>query len=139
MQYTPLICRYYLLVSAAGLFVIAMGYGIAPTDVLPQILQITVSDRDMIHIFRAVMGLYLGFVVLWAAGAFVPRMAQAAILSEVVFMVGLASGRFLSLLIDGWPSILLTIYLILEAAMAVIGIICLRKLFILDFACREIG
>jgi hypothetical protein len=64
MQYTPLICRYYLLVSAAGLFVIALGYGISPTDVLPQILQITVSDRDMIHIFRAVMGLYFGFVVL---------------------------------------------------------------------------
>jgi hypothetical protein len=75
----------------------------------------------------------LGFVVLWAAGAFVPRMAQAAILSEVVFMVGLASGRFLSLLIDGWPSILLIIYLILEATMAVIGIICLRKLSTSDY------
>jgi hypothetical protein len=133
MQYTPLICRYYLLVSAAGLSVIALGYGIAPTEVLPQILQITVSDRDLIHIFRAVMGLYLGFVVLWTAGAFVPRVAQAAILSEVVFMVGLASGRFLSLLIDGWPSILLTIYLILEATMAVIGIICLRKLSTSDY------
>ena len=133
MQYTPLICRYYLLVSAAGLSVIALGYGIAPTEVLPQILQITVSDRDLIHIFRAVMGLYLGFVVLWTAGAFVPRVAQAAILSEVVFMVGLASGRFLSLLIDGWPSILLIIYLILEAAMAVIGIICLRKLSTSDY------
>ena len=124
---TPLIHRSYLLLSAVGVLVIALSYGIAPAAILPSILKVTIIDKDLIHIFRAVMGLYLAFTILWVVGAFSPRLTWTAILSEVVFMAGLAVGRVLSLLIDGLPSILLTVYLILEIILATVGIILLRN------------
>jgi hypothetical protein len=56
--------RFYLLFSAAGLSLIALSYGLAPAAVLPQVLDINVVGTDQIHIFRAIMGLYLGMIVL---------------------------------------------------------------------------
>jgi Domain of unknown function (DUF4345) len=122
-----LLSRRYLLFSASGLLVIALGYGIAPAAILPRVLDVTVNDRDLRHVFRAVMGLYLAFSLLWAIGAFVPRYTRTALVSEVVFMAGLACGRILSLFTDGRPSNLLTIYLILEIVMAAAGIGLLRR------------
>lgn len=125
--HTPLVRRLYLLLSAAILLVTALTYGVAPTTVLPQILEVTVTDRDLIHIFRAVMGLYLALAILWGVAAFVPRLVWTAILSEVVVTAGLASGRVVSLLIDGWPSNFLAISLLVEVAMAVAGITLLGQ------------
>ena len=127
-MHTLLIRRCYLLLSAAVLLVTALIYGIAPAAVLPRILEVAVTDRDLIHIFRAVMGLYLALVVLWVIGAFVVRLMWTALLSEVVCMAGLAFGRFVSLLLDGWPSNFLISSLIVEVAMTVVGIILLGKL-----------
>jgi len=42
--------RFYLLFSAAGLFVIALSYGIAPQAVLPKALDVTVDGTDLAHI-----------------------------------------------------------------------------------------
>jgi hypothetical protein len=122
---TPLISSCYLLLSAVSLLVIALIYGIAPTTILPRVFKVTVSDRDLIHIFRAMMGLYIAILSLWAVGAFIPRLTQTAILSEVVFSTGLAAGRVLSLLMDGWPSTLLNFYLIIEITSAAAGILLL--------------
>ena len=82
--------RFYLLFSAAGLFVIALSYGIAPEAILPMALDVAVESTDLTHIFRAVMGLYLGMIVLWILGAFLPKLTQVAVIAEVVFMLGLA-------------------------------------------------
>lgn len=79
------------------------------------------------HIFRGVMGLYLALVTLWILGAMNENYERAAILSEVFFMSGLAVGRFLSLLVDGWPHWLLVNYLVLEAILAVAGIMLLKQ------------
>ena len=56
-----------------------------------------------------------------------PTPTRAALLSEVVFMTGLALGRLLSLLVDGIPSLLLIIYLLLEVSFAAIGVYLLRQ------------
>ena len=52
--------RFYLLFSAAGLTLVALSYGVAPADVLPRLMDVNVEGTDLTHIFRAVMGLYLG-------------------------------------------------------------------------------
>ena len=105
--------RFYLLFSAAGLFVIALSYGVAPAAVLPIVLDVTVEGTDLTHIFRAVMGLYLAMIVLWILGAFRASLTKAAVIAEVTFMFGLAVGRALSIIIDGMPSVLLVIYAVL--------------------------
>jgi hypothetical protein len=61
--------RFYLLFSAAGLLPIALSYGIDPNQVLPKFLQIQPIDGDLLHVFRAIMGLYLAIIILWLLGA----------------------------------------------------------------------
>jgi hypothetical protein len=120
--------RFYLLFSASGLFFIALSYGIDPVTVIPKLLDIKVEGTDLIHIFRAVMGLYLGMIALWVAGAFRPSLAKAAVISEIVFMFGLAFGRALSLVVDGMPSPLLVLYTVLEVVCGLWGVVVLKGL-----------
>jgi Domain of unknown function (DUF4345) len=120
--------RIYLLFSAFALFPIALSYGVDPATVLPKLLDLKVEGTDLVHIFRAVMGLYLGMIVLWVGGAFRPSLAKAAVISEIVFMLGLAFGRLLSLVIDGMPSRLLILYLIAELFMGFWGLVVLKGL-----------
>ena len=120
--------KFYLLFSAAGLLPIALSYGVAPAEVLPKVLDVAVESTDLTHIFRAVMGLYLAMIVLWILGAFRPELTRTALISEVAFMFGLASGRLLSIFTDGVPSLLLVAYTALEVVMGVWGILILKKL-----------
>ena len=120
--------RFYLLFSAAGLLVIALSYGIAPKAVLPMALDLTVDGTDLTHIFRAIMGLYLGMIVLWVLGAFRVSLTRTAVIAEVVFMFGLAFGRVLSIIVDGVPSALLVVYTALEVAMGLWGVLVLKRL-----------
>ncbi len=122
--------RLYLLVSAAGLTAVALGYGVAPATVLPKLLDITVEGIDLTHVFRAIMGLYLGMIVLWVLGAFRPSLTRAAVIAEIAFMSGLAVGRVLSIVVDGMPSIALVGYTGVEIAMAAWGMLVLKKGFI---------
>ncbi|MEI6829035.1 MAG: DUF4345 domain-containing protein [Synechococcaceae cyanobacterium ELA445] len=120
--------RFYLFFSAAGLLPISLSYGIDPNRILPWLLQVHPIDGNLIHVFRAIMGLYLATIVLWLLGAIRggPLM-RTALISEIVFMSGLAAGRLLSLLLDGWPSPILTAYAIAEWALAAWGVACLRS------------
>jgi hypothetical protein len=120
--------RFYLLFSAAGLLLIALSYGIAPAEVLPKALDLSVEGTDLTHIFRAVMGLYLGMIVLWVLGAMRPQFVRAAVIAEIAFMFGLAFGRVLSILVDGVPSVLLVAYTALEIGMGGWGIHILKTL-----------
>jgi hypothetical protein len=121
------VARFYLLFSAAGLFVIALSYGVAPAEILPQMLNLSVEGTDLTHIFRAIMGLYLGMIVLWVLGALRSSLTRAAVIAEVVFMIGLALGRLVSIVVDGLPSFLLVAYMVLEIAMGSWGILILKK------------
>ena len=50
------------------------------------------------------MGLYLGFSTLWILGIFKPTYLKTAILTNMIFMLGLGSGRVISLFLDGTPT-----------------------------------
>ncbi|MEL6452108.1 MAG: DUF4345 domain-containing protein [Pseudomonadota bacterium] len=110
--------RALLLAMAIGLTPIALAYGAAPQASLPWLYRIDVSDVPTRHIFRAIMGLYLAMICLWAAGALRPAIRLPALWSLFVFTLGIGLGRALSLLLDGWPGPLLALYLPAELALA---------------------
>lgn len=118
--------RFYLLFSAVGLFAVALSYGVAPAVVLPKVLDLAVDGTDLTHVFRAIMGLYLAMIVLWVLGALRPSLTRAAVISEVVFMFGLALGRVLSIIVDGVPSVLLVAYTVVEIVMGCWGVLILK-------------
>jgi hypothetical protein len=126
------VARFYLIFSAAGLFGVALSYGVAPAEVLPKVLDLSIEGTDMTHILRAIMGLYLGMIALWILGAFRSNFTRAAVIAEVFFMIGLACGRVVSIVVDGVPSILLIGYTVLEIVMGLWGILILKKLSIVQ-------
>jgi hypothetical protein len=121
------VARFYLIFSAAGLIAVALSYGVAPAVVLPKVLDLSVEGTDLTHIFRAVMGLYLGMIALWVLGAFRSNFTRAAVIAEIFFMIGLALGRVVSIIVDGVPSVLLIAYTVIEVTMGLWGILILKK------------
>lgn len=117
----------FLIVASVGLFPIALSYGLAPESSLEYLFEISVTDTNAVHIYRAIMGLYFAMIIFWALGAFRSHLTRPAIYSLVVFMLGLAGGRGLSLIIDGQPSALLILYLLAELVFGIIGIVLLRE------------
>ena len=116
-----------LSIAAIGLLPVAFSYGLMPQVSLNYLFGISVSEINDIHIFRAVMGLYIAFSLFWFAGAFKRPIRQAALYSLVVFMLGLAAGRSLSIVVDGVPHWLLVAYLALELGIGVLGMLVLKK------------
>ncbi|MEZ5826983.1 MAG: DUF4345 domain-containing protein [Hyphomicrobiales bacterium] len=114
--------RAFLLMVAAIVVPIALSYGLAPESVLPKALDITVSGTDQVHIFRAMMCLYLGAAAFWAIAAFTPAWQRTAVIWAVFFAWSLAVGRIISLAIDGSASRLLIIYLGVEILGGLLGV-----------------
>ena len=117
----------FLVVTAVGLIPIALGYGLVPSKSLEYLFDVSVQNVNGAHIFRAVMGLYLALALFWIMGAYQAHLRQAALYSLVVFMLGLAAGRVLSLVADGVPHWLLLVYLALELGFGVVGIQLLKR------------
>jgi hypothetical protein len=114
--------RAFLIFCAVGLVPIALGYGAMPSNSLDTLFNITVDSTNLTHIMRAVMGLYLGMVVIWVWGALKKQMTAPALVSCAVFMLGLAAGRILSFILDGMPHWLLVVYAALEIVLGLAAI-----------------
>lgn len=119
----PVNPRSFLIFCAIGLIPIALGYGAKPSTSLDMLFGIIVETTNLTHILRAVMGLYLAMVILWFWGAFNQQMRIPALISCAVFMLGLASGRILSFVVDGLPHWLLVVYAILEIVLGIAAVI----------------
>ena len=117
----------HLAISAIIITVIALTYGLFPTITLPMLFDFNANSTDLNEIFRALMGLYLGMATLWLAGILKPNLWMTATISNVVFMIGLAIGRVLSLFIDGIPSAPFLVGLALEVVIAFWGLRNLSK------------
>lgn len=116
-----------LLFCSIGLIPIALSYGLIPEKTLTPIFGISVENMNLTHIMRAVMGLYLGQIVFWFLGAFNHKFRRPALFGLVVFMLGLAFGRIISILLDGTPHWLLLVYLCLELLLGLLGLFILNK------------
>jgi len=114
--------RLYLLLIVFLIVPIALSYGLAPARSLPEILDIAVSGTDQIHVFRALMCLYLGAAVFWTIAAFTPSWQRIAVIWGIFFAFSLAIGRVISLVVDGRPSLLLLVYLGLEIGGGLLGL-----------------
>ena len=124
----PPVARTFLLICAIGLLPIALGYGVAPSVTMEKLFSIGVEGTNLTHVLRAVMGLYLGMIVIWILGAFRGTLTRPALICCAVFMLGLAFGRILSFLVDGQPHWLLVVYALLEVIFGILALALLRKL-----------
>lgn len=94
----------HLLISVVVVIPIALTYGLFPSEILPKLFDFEVQTTDLKNVFRAIMGLYLAFAFLWVLGILNPKYWKSATISNLLFMVGLAVGRIISLIIEGLPS-----------------------------------
>ena len=92
----------HLIISIFIVIPIAIVYGFFPDSVF-EIHPSTIDEHD---VFKAIMGLYLAFSLLWILGLLEPKYWKSATTSNMLFMFGLAFGRVLSLFFDGIPSAL---------------------------------
>ncbi|WP_103072595.1 DUF4345 domain-containing protein [Aquimarina sediminis] len=116
----------HLGVSATIVFGVALIYGFNPNRILPLFFDFTVDNLELKNIFRAVMGLYIGFAIYWIIGIRKSEYWKNATISNVIFMGGLVFGRLLSTILDG-VSIQFTFALILELIGMIWGIYNLKK------------
>ena len=123
--------RLFLIMASLITVFVALGYGAAPQFLLPMVMDFgsvtTNIPTDIAHVFRAIMGLYLMLAAFWLWASFKPGLYRLAITIQVLFMGGLASGRLLSIALDGMPSALLTFYTLSEIGMAATGLLILAK------------
>jgi hypothetical protein len=112
----------FLLGTALLIVPIALNYGLFPAKSLPLFLTIPELSTDQTHIYRGVMCLYLGVGLFWAVSAFKPEWQRVAVITAIGFAWSIAVGRVISLIVDGWPSPLLLIYLGIEIAAGLLGL-----------------
>lgn len=113
----------HLLVSIFVIIPAAFMYGLFPENVLPHLLDIHTFSVDLKNIFRVVMCLYLGIAGIWILGILRPEYWKFATLLAVVFMGSLSLGRFISICIDGLPSLLFLLGFFGELILAVFSLI----------------
>lgn len=94
------ICKIHLIISIVVVIPTSFIYGFNPE---PQ-FNISLSTIDEHNAFKAIMGLYFGFSILWTLGILKVKYLKIALISNIIFMLGIGFGRLLSLLIDGIPS-----------------------------------
>ena len=117
----------FLIVVAAILIPIALSYGLAPEISLSFLFGIEEININLKNMLRSVMGLYLAMATFWVVGAFNQSFRRAALLSLIVFMLGVAGGRIISIVFDGIPHWLLIMYTISELVIAAIGLALVRE------------
>tara|TARA_B100001093_G_scaffold460339_1_gene474078 strand:+ start:126 stop:518 length:393 start_codon:yes stop_codon:yes gene_type:complete len=112
---------FFLVFVASGVFPISLSYGLFPSQSLVYLYDIEVTNTNLKNIFRAIMGLYISLVTFWIIGARYKSLQLPALWSLTIFMLGLAVGRLLSLVIDGLPYPLFVLYMVLEFLFAAVG------------------
>ncbi len=109
-----LIKKYYLIFAVTAVSIIALLYGVSPQWFAQTFLDVPELSRDIAHILRAVMCLYLGLGLFWLYAAFHDEYRNVAVLTTGIFAGGLVTGRIISLFTDGQPSGLLILYVVME-------------------------
>jgi len=96
-----IINKIHLIVSVLIVVPTAFIYGFKPDMSFDMFLE-TIDEHNF---YKAIMGLYLGFSSLWILGIFKSSYLNTALISHVVFMLGLGFGRLVSIAFDGMPTV----------------------------------
>ena len=67
-------------------------------------LSLVPSTVDEYSFYKGICGLYLGFAIVWIIGLFNKSQFKVALVSNMIFMLGLGLGRLVSIIMDGIPS-----------------------------------
>ncbi len=102
---------------------VAFVYGLKPELCFDMFLE-TIDEHNF---YKAIMGLYLGFAILWIIGVFKSTYLKLAIITNIIFMLGLGSGRVLSLLFDGVPTLGYVFGTVAELFLGIYGIWVLKR------------
>ena len=111
----------FLIFSFVAVSIFALLYGISPRWFAATFLGITDLNLNVVHILRAIAGLYLALAAFWLYAAFNDKYRNAAILTTLLFAGGLVAGRCVSLIVDGQPAPVLFFYGALEFAVILIS------------------
>jgi hypothetical protein len=94
------ITKIHLVISVLVVVPVAFIYGFNP-DLEFDIQLKTIDEHNQ---FKAIMGLYLGFSVLWTLGILKANYLRIALVTNTVFMLSLGFARLLSWFLDGAPT-----------------------------------
>lgn len=78
-----------LIISACIVIPTAFVYGFDPGLSFDMALE-TIDEHNF---YKAIMGLYLGFSALWLLGVFKSHYLKTALITNLVFMLGLGFGE----------------------------------------------
>lgn len=120
--------KYLLIISFFTISAIALLYGVSPQWFFESFLIGSQTPNiDISHILRAVMMLYIALGLFWLYCAFSEKLRDVGIIVLAVFCVGLASGRMLSVFVDGFPSPILIVYIFMELSLVPVCIWLLQR------------
>lgn len=95
-----IINKTHLIISICIVVPVAFIYGFKPELSFDMFLE-TIDEHNF---YKAVMGLYLGFSALWVLGVLKSDYLKIALITNIVFMLGLGLGRVISIIMDGVPT-----------------------------------
>lgn len=115
----------HLIISLSIVLPTALIYG--SPSILSQHLNIEVNTIDLSNFMRAIMCLYLGISFAWLLGLWKSKYWKIATQLNILFMLTLASGRLLSMVLDGLPTGGYIFGVIAELVLGMFSIYQLRK------------
>lgn len=95
-----IVCKIHLVVSVLVVFPVAIVYGFFP-DIEFELYPKTMDEHNF---YKAIMGLYIGFSMVWVLGILKDNYLKTALITNIVFMLGLTFGRAVSMVYDGMPT-----------------------------------
>ena len=97
---TDILTKSHLIISVCIVLPVSLIYGFNPE----KIFEIYPNTLDEFNLLKAIMGIYVGFSIIWILGILKTNFLKLALFSNMIFMLGLACGRLISLALDGIPS-----------------------------------
>ncbi|MFV8364408.1 DUF4345 domain-containing protein [Flavobacterium sp. ZT3P35] len=92
----------HLFLSLSIVVPTAIIYG--SPSILPEYLDIQINTVDFSNMLKAIMCLYLGISIVWILGIWKTKYWITATQLNILFMLSLAIGRMISMLMDGIPT-----------------------------------
>jgi hypothetical protein len=113
-----IVLKVHLVISIAVVVPAAIIYAFFSES----ILDITIDTIDERNLLKGIMGLYLAFSLVWFLALFKDRLLKIALVSNMLFMLGLGLGRMLSVFLDGFPSALYSFGFLGELVLGLYGL-----------------
>ena len=92
--------KIHLIISLIIVVPVAFVYGFNPESQF----DIHLNTMDEHNLFKALMGIYLAFSMLWIIGVLKSKYLKLALVTNMIFMLGLGLGRLSSIVSDGMPT-----------------------------------